>query len=125
MILQFREFPLHLWRRDVGSAREDLSELHERRSEIFERKSELTREQSGPVDILMAKPACCGVPTDRGAPMGDHRDDLSAPSKQRRCPHSSTVSGRGQVAGAIDRSSFELISPSDLIPCPRSRALKA
>jgi hypothetical protein len=82
VILQLREFLLYLWGGDVGSAREDLPELHERRSEIFEGKSELTRELSGPVDALVAKPACCGVPTGRGAPVSNHPDDLSAPSKQ-------------------------------------------
>jgi hypothetical protein len=82
VILQFREFLLHPWGGDVGPGREDLSDLHERGSEIFEGKSELTREQSGLVDALMAKPACCGVPTDRGAPVGDHCDDLSASSKE-------------------------------------------
>jgi hypothetical protein len=59
-----------------------LSELHERRSEIFEGKSELTREGSSFIDPLMAKLASCGVPTNRGAPVGDYRDDLSAASNQ-------------------------------------------
>ena len=82
MILQFRQFLLHTWWGNIRTGRQQLSELHERRSEIFEGKSELTREQSGLVDALMAKPACCGVPTDRGAPVGDHCDDLSASSKE-------------------------------------------
>ena len=94
MILQLREFVLHLWWSDVGSPGEDLSDLHERRSEIFEGESELARERSGLVDALVTKPACCGVPPDCGASVADNHDDPSAPSKQRHYPHSSTVSGR-------------------------------